>query len=143
MEFAALPRRRARGRPAEGGRSSRARIAFWISSHRGTWDGDAGLSVVDRRFGARCLPPYFSRFRRCRKRLVVSISNGLDLQFLPNRREPTPHFRIEDERLNQPRTIVPQSFSVKRQLWGVPKQVGADKERESRTLGDRKSTRLN
>ena len=38
--------------------------------------------------------------------------------------------------LNQPRTIVPQSFSVKRQLWGVPKQIGADKERGSRTLGE-------
>jgi ribosome-binding protein aMBF1 (putative translation factor) len=38
--------------------------------------------------------------------------------------------------LNQPRTIVPQSFSVKRQLWGVPKQIGADKRRESRTLGE-------
>ena len=38
--------------------------------------------------------------------------------------------------LKQPRTIVPQSFSVKRQLWGVPKQIGADKERESRTLGE-------
>jgi ribosome-binding protein aMBF1 (putative translation factor) len=36
----------------------------------------------------------------------------------------------------QPRTIVPQSFSVKRQLWGVPKQIGADKERGSRTLGE-------
>ena len=38
--------------------------------------------------------------------------------------------------LKQPRTIVPQSFSVKRQLWGVPKKVGADKQRESRTLGE-------
>src|SRR5664280_1470206 len=38
--------------------------------------------------------------------------------------------------LKQPRTIVPQSFSVKRQLWGVPKQIGADKQRESRTLGE-------
>src|SRR5664279_3837120 len=38
--------------------------------------------------------------------------------------------------LKQPRTIVLQSFSVKRQLWGVPKQIGADKRRESRTLGE-------
>jgi ribosome-binding protein aMBF1 (putative translation factor) len=38
--------------------------------------------------------------------------------------------------LKQPRTIVPQSFSVKRQLWGVPKKIGADKQRESRTLGE-------
>ena len=36
----------------------------------------------------------------------------------------------------QSRTIVPQSISVKRQLWGVPKQIGADKQRESRTLGE-------
>ena len=36
----------------------------------------------------------------------------------------------------QSRTIVPQSISVKRQLWGVPKQIGADKPRESRTLGE-------
>src|SRR5271166_3061516 len=92
------PHRRARGRPAEVGRSSRARIAFWIPSHRGTWDGDAGLSVVDRRFGACCLPPYFSRFRRCWKQLVVSTSAGLDLRFLPNRREPATHFEIENSR---------------------------------------------
>src|SRR5208283_3092897 len=78
---AELPRRRARGRPAEVARSSRARIAFWIPSHRSTWDGDAGLSVVDRRFGARCLPPYSSRFRPCRKQLVISISAELDLRF--------------------------------------------------------------
>jgi ribosome-binding protein aMBF1 (putative translation factor) len=66
----------------------------------------------------------------------VSISAGLDLRFLPKRREQATHFEIENSRPNQPRTIVPQSFSVKRQLWGVPKQIGADKERGSRTLGE-------
>src|ERR1035441_2377980 len=93
------PRRHVGGRPAEVARSSRARIRVWISSHRSTWDGDAGLSVVDRRFGARCLPPYFSRFRRCWRQLVITISAGLDLRFLLNRREPTPHFQIQNARL--------------------------------------------
>src|SRR5271157_4310351 len=73
--------RRARGRRAEVARSSRVRIRVWISSRRSTWDGDAGLSVVDRRFGARCLPPYFSRFRPCWKQLVISISAGLGPRF--------------------------------------------------------------
>ena len=61
-----------------------------------------------------------------------------DLTFgsLPNRREPATHFRSENLVLKQARTIVPQSFTVKRQLWGVPKQIGADKRRESRTLGE-------
>jgi len=61
---------------------------------------------------------------------------GLTFGFLPYRRKPATQFEIETLALKQPRTIVPQSFSVKRQLWGVPKQIGADKERESRTLGE-------
>jgi len=61
---------------------------------------------------------------------------GLTFGFLPNRREPTPHFGARTLALNQSRTIVPQLFSVKRQLWGVPKQIGADKERGSRTIGE-------
>ncbi|HEY4931896.1 MAG TPA: hypothetical protein VII23_10020, partial [Terriglobales bacterium] len=83
-----------------------------------TWDGDAGLSVVDRRFGARCLPPYFSRFRQYRKQLVVSIFAGLDLRFLLNRREPTPQFWIENE---CPELITNYSSSI---IWRQTTTMG-------------------
>src|SRR5208283_3914634 len=104
---AELPRRRARGRPAEVARSSRARIAFWIPSHRSTWDGDAGLSVVDRRFGACCLPPYLSRF--CHYPLFLGITAALLLSFLRKQQKSATYFQIKKSR---PKTITNYSSSI-------------------------------
>ena len=53
-----------------------------------------------------------------------------------NSRSRRPISRSRNLAPKQSRTIVPQSISVKRQLWGVPKEIGADKRRESRTLGE-------
>ncbi len=82
----------------------------------------------------------------CRPILVdfVHIGSNLSSPFPPglifgSRRNGASRSVISEAKtlaLNQPRTIVPQSMSVKRQLWGVPKQIGADKRRESRTLGE-------
>ena len=80
--------------------------------------------------------PILAGFAHAVSNLSSPFPPGLTFGFLPYRREPTLIFRSTNLALNQPRTIVPQSFSVKRQLWGVPKQIGADKQRESRTLGE-------